>query len=83
MMLKMINGEGLAMSAPCERAVFAAKGITSGSYLATCRTKRGDTLIATVVLALLLVGWLMNFVGPRQLSEGVGNFIAYSFPRQA
>jgi len=53
------------------------------SYLTTCPVKRGDTLIASVVLVLLLAGWVMNFIGPRQLSEGVGNFIAYSFPRQA
>jgi hypothetical protein len=52
-------------------------------YLSTCRTKRGDTLIASLVLVFLLAGWLMNFVGPKELSEGVGNFIAYSFPRQA
>jgi hypothetical protein len=45
--------------------------------------KRGDTLIASVVLVLLLAGWVMNFIGPKQLTEGVGNFIAYSFPRQA
>ncbi len=83
MMLKMIIGEGTAVSAPCERAVSAVKRYTSVSYLTACPAKRGDTLIASVVLVLLLAGWLMNFVGPKELSEGVGNFIAYSFPRQA
>ena len=71
------------MSAPCERAVSAVKSYTSVSYLAACPAKRGDTLIASMVLVLLLAGWLMNFVGAKELSEGVGNFIAYSFPRQA
>ena len=71
------------MSAPCETTIKAVRSFTSVGYLSTCRTKRGDTLIASVVLVLLLAGWLMNFVGPKELSEGVGNFIAYSFPRQA
>jgi hypothetical protein len=53
------------------------------SYLTTCPAKRSDTLIASVVLVLLLAGWVMNFIGPRQLTEGVGSFIAHSFPRQA
>jgi hypothetical protein len=53
------------------------------SYLTACPAKRGDTLIASAVLVLLLAGWLMNFVGAKELTEGVGNFIAYSFPRQA
>jgi hypothetical protein len=76
-------GEGQAMSAPCEETVVAARGLASGSYLATRRAKRGDTLIASVVLVLLLAGWLMNFVGPRQLTEGVGSFIAHKLQRQA
>ena len=71
------------MSAPCEKAVSTGNCYMSLSYLTACPAKRGDTLIASVVLVLLLAGWLMNFVGPRELSEGVGNFIAYSFPRQA
>ena len=71
------------MSAPYERAVIAAKSITCANYLGTCPAKRGDTLIASVLLVLLLAGWVMNFVGPKELTEGVGNFIAYSFPRQA
>ena len=71
------------MSAPCGTTIRAVKSITSVSCLAACPAKRGDTLIASVVLVLLLAGWLMNFVGPKELSEGVGNFIAYSFPRQA
>jgi hypothetical protein len=73
---------GSVVSAPYERAVSAARVITSGNYLGMCPAKRGDTLIASFVLVLLLAGWLMNFVGPKELTEGVGNFIAYSFPRQ-
>jgi hypothetical protein len=71
------------VSAPYERAVSAARVITSGNYLGACPAKRGDTLIASVVLVLLIAGWVMNFVGAKQLTDGVGTFIAYSFPRQA
>jgi hypothetical protein len=71
------------MSAPCETTISAIRSLASVGYLSTCRTKRSDTLIASVVLLLLLAGWVMNFVGPKELSEGVGNIIAYSFPRQA
>jgi hypothetical protein len=53
------------------------------SYLTACPAKRGDTLIASVVLVLLLAGWVMNFVGPKQLTDGVNSFIAFSFLRQA
>jgi hypothetical protein len=71
------------VSALHERAIIAGKEHTLRGHLAPCRPKRGDTLIASVVLVLLLAGWLMNFVGPRRLSEGVGTFLAYSFQRQA
>lgn len=71
------------MSATHERAASTGNCYMSLSYLTTCPVKRSDTLIASIVLVLLLAGWLMNFVGPRQLSEGVGNIIAHSFPRQA
>ncbi len=71
------------MSALRERAVIAGKLSMSVGHPAACCPKRGDTLIASVVLVLLVAGWIMNFVGPRQITEGVGNFIAHNFQRQA
>ena len=47
------------------------------------RAGRGDTLIASAVLILLLAGWIMNFIGPRQLAQGVGTLLAHGFARQA
>ena len=71
------------MSALHENAVIAGRGSMLRGHPAAGRANRGDTLIASVVLVLLLAGWIMNFVGPRQLSEGVGTFLAYSFLRHA
>lgn len=53
------------------------------SQLASCRAKRGDTLIASAVLAALIAGWIMNFVSVRQLAQGLDSVFAHRIARQA
>ena len=50
---------------------------------ASCKPKRCDTLIASAVLALLIAGWVLNFVSVKQLSIGLGDLIAHASSRQA
>ena len=52
-------------------------------FLASRQTKRGDTLIASALLVLLIAGWVMNFVSVRQLSLGLGSLVAHAAARQA
>ena len=51
-------------------------------FVASRQAKRCDTLIATALLAVLIAGWVMNFVSIRQL-VGVGTFLAHGITRQA
>ena len=57
-------------------------GNGTAAYLASRQTKRGDTLIASAVLVLLIAGWAMNFVNIRQLSLELGMRIAHAAARQ-
>ena len=59
----------------------AGNGTTG--FLASRRAKRCDTLIASALLAVLIAGWVMNFVSVRQLSLGLGSLIAHAPQRQA
>jgi hypothetical protein len=52
------------------------------AFLASRHPKRGDTLIASAVLVLLIAGWVMNFVSIRQLSLGLGSLMAHASLRQ-
>ena len=49
----------------------ASKGL-----LAARRTERRDRLIASVLLLALLAGWALNFISVKQLSLGLGSFLA-------
>ena len=53
----------------------------TAAFLASHQPKRCDTLIASALLALLIVGWAMNFVSVRQLSLGLGSLIAHAASR--
>jgi hypothetical protein len=56
-------------------------GNGTASRLASRQPKRGDTLIASVLLVLLIAGWVMNFVSIRQLSLGLGSLIGHAVAR--
>jgi hypothetical protein len=53
-------------------------GNGTAAYLASRQPKRCDTLIASALLAVLIVGWVMNFVTVRQLSLGLGGLVAHA-----
>jgi hypothetical protein len=53
-------------------------GNGAASFLASRHPKRGDTLIASAVLVLLIAGWVMNFVSVRQLSHSFGSLMAHT-----
>ncbi len=57
-------------------------GNGTASLLASRQPKRCDTLIASAVLAVLIAGWVMNFVSVRQLSLGLNSLIAHAGTRQ-
>jgi hypothetical protein len=45
-------------------------------YLASCRAKRCDTLIASAVLAALIAGWVLNFVTVKQVTLRLDSLVA-------
>ncbi len=51
--------------------------------LAARRTERRDRLIAGALLVALLAGWALNFVSVKDLSVGVGDFLALAAQRHA
>lgn len=46
------------------------------SQLASCRAKRGDTLIASAVLVALIAGWVLNFVTVKQVTWRLDSLVA-------
>jgi hypothetical protein len=58
----------------------AGNGTTG--FPASRQAKRCDTLIASALLAVLIAGWVMNFVSVRQLSLGLSILIAHASTRQ-
>jgi hypothetical protein len=51
-------------------------------FYASRHPKRCDTWIASALLAVLIAGWVMNFVSVRQLSVGFGTLMAHAAARQ-
>jgi hypothetical protein len=51
--------------------------------LAARRTERRDRLVAGALLVALLAGWALNFVSVKDLSLGVGDFLALAAQRHA
>jgi hypothetical protein len=54
------------------------KDTMPGSYLASRRAERCDTLIASALLVALIAGWIMNFVSVKQLEGGLDSFLAHT-----
>lgn len=59
-----------------ERAVIEGKDTMPRSHLTSCRAKRGDTLIASAVLAALIAGWVLNFVTVKQVTLRLDSLVA-------
>jgi hypothetical protein len=45
-------------------------------YLPSCQAKRSDTLIASMLLVLLIAGWILNFVSIKQVSLRLDSLVA-------
>jgi hypothetical protein len=80
--MKSISGRSVVSSALHAQAAFAPRRKSRG-LLAARRTERRDRLIASALLLALLAGWALNFVSVKQLSLGLGDFIAHATARQA
>jgi hypothetical protein len=51
--------------------------------LAARRTERRDRLVASALLAALIIGWVANFISVKQLSLGLGSILVHSLMCQA
>jgi hypothetical protein len=51
--------------------------------LAARRTERRDRLVASALLAALIIGWVANFVSVKQLSLGLSDMLVHALTRQA
>jgi hypothetical protein len=59
-----------------QRAGIEGKDTMPRSQLTSCRAKRGDTLIASAVLAALIAGWVLNFVTVKQVTLRLDSLVA-------
>jgi hypothetical protein len=51
--------------------------------LAARRTERRDRLIASALLAALIIGWVANFISVRQVSLRLGDILVHALTHQA
>ena len=73
----------MSSSALHAQAAFAPRRRASRGLLTARRTERRDRLIASALLLALLAGWVLTFVSVKQLSLGLGDFLAHATARQA
>ena len=71
------------MSASHSQAVIHRRHGEPRGMLAARRTERRDRLVASALLAALIVGWVANFISVKQLSLGLGDLLVHALTRQA
>jgi len=71
------------VSALHAQAAIARRRNQPGGLLAARRTERRDRLVASALLAALIIGWVANFVSVKQLSLGLSDLLAHALTRQA
>ena len=71
------------MSALHSQAAIARRRSHPTGRLAARRTERRDRLVASALLAALIIGWVANFISVKQLSLGLGDLLAHALTRQA
>ena len=69
------------MSALHSQAAIAGRRKEPRGMLA--RTERRDRLVASALLAALIIGWVANFISVRQLSLGLSDLLVHALTRQA
>ena len=65
-----------------QAAVQGRRGQPKG-MLAARRTERRDRLVASALLAALIIGWVANFISVKQLSLGFSDLLVHALTRQA
>jgi hypothetical protein len=71
------------VSALHSQAASAGRRSEPRGMLAARRTERRDRLVASALLAALIIGWAANFISVRQLSLGLSDLLAHALTRQA
>jgi hypothetical protein len=71
------------VSALHSQAAIAGRRHQPKGMLAARRTERRDRLVASALLAALIMGWVANFISVKQLSLGLGDLLAHALTRQA
>jgi len=71
------------MSTSHSQAAIQRRQSQPRGMLAERRTERRDRLVASALLAALIVGWVANFISVKQLSLGLGDLLVHALTRQA
>ena len=71
------------MSALHSQAAIARRRHQPRGMLAARRTERRDRLVASALLAALIIGWVANFISVKQLSLGISDLLVHALMRQA
>ena len=71
------------MSALHSQAAIARRRGQPTGMLAARRTERRDRLVASALLAALIIGWVANFISVKQLSLGLSDLLVHALTRQA
>ena len=71
------------MSALHSQAAIAGRRSEPRGKLAARRTERRDRLVASALLAALIIGWVANFISVKQLSLGISDLLVHALARQA
>jgi len=71
------------VSALHSQAAIAGRRSDARGMLAARRTERRDRLVASALLAALIIGWVANFVSVKQLSLGLSDLLVHALTRQA
>ena len=68
---------------PRSQAAIAGRRNEPRGMLAARRTERRDRLVASALLAALIIGWVANFISVKQLSLGLSDLLVHALSRQA
>jgi len=71
------------VSALHAQAATAGRRSEPSGRLAARRTERRDRLVASALLAALIIGWVANFISVKQLSLGLSDLLVHALVRQA
>jgi hypothetical protein len=82
-LLEKHQGRSIVSALHVQAAIARRRNQPGGGMLAARRTERRDRLVASALLAALIIGWVANFVSVKQLSLGLSDLLAHALTRQA